>query len=107
MDLSWVLYLYCTLSDILWIILSNTWKKILKRDHDNLLEEAPKCASAIPDIAGMTSAVQSLGKCDKYYVSEKIISNVLLIFMKCLSSAVWRPQEEVQQRDNVKEKYLQ
>lgn len=34
--------------------------QILKRDYDNLSEEAHKCGSAIPDIAGMTSAVQSL-----------------------------------------------
>lgn len=54
--------------------------QILKRDYDNLSEEAHKCGSAIPDIAGMTSAVQSL---------------------------VRRPQKEVQQRDNGKEKALQ
>lgn len=34
--------------------------QVLKRDYDNLSEEAHKCGSAIPDIAGMTSAVQSL-----------------------------------------------
>lgn len=41
----------------------------------------------------MTYVVQSMGKCDNYFVTEKIISTVSLIFMKLLISTVFHCED--------------